>query len=134
MFCLKKFVGTIIMPKFYSVDLRERVLKHLEKNPDKKAASSLFQVGIATIYRWISRKNEKGHVEPLRRPYVYKKIDDQKLIEYVKTHPDHFLIEIAEHFGLTLQAIFYALKRLKISRKKRPRSIAKEMKNQGHIS
>ena len=106
------------MPKSYSVDLRERVLNYLEKNPDKKGASSLFQVGIATIYRWIDRKKSKGNVEPFRRKYAYKKIDDQKLIEYVDANPDHFLSEIAKHFGLTLQSIFYALKRLKIIRKK----------------
>lgn len=116
------------MPKSYSVDLRERVLNHLERNPDKKAASSLFQVSIATIYRWVCRKKSKGNVEPFHRKYAYKKIDDQKLIEYVIANPDHFLSEIAEYFGLTLQAIFYALKRLKITRKKRPRSIGKEMK------
>lgn len=116
------------MPKSYSVDLRERVLSYLEKNPDKKAASTLFQVGIATIFRWVARKKQKGNVEPLRRKYAYKKIDDQKLIEYVEVNPDHFLSEIGEHFGLTLQTIFYALKRLKITRKKRRLSIGKEMK------
>lgn len=116
------------MPKSYSIDLRERVLNHLKINPDKKEASLLFQVGIATIYRWLERKKLKGNVEPFRRKYAYKKIDDQKLIEYVDTNPDHFLSEIAEHFGFTLQAIFYALKRLKITRKKRPRFTGKEMK------
>tara|TARA_B100000315_G_C14047274_1_gene350245 strand:+ start:71 stop:439 length:369 start_codon:yes stop_codon:yes gene_type:complete len=118
------------MPKYYSLDLRERVLKHLEKNKDKQAASDLFQIGIATVYRWVSRKKEKGNVRPLRREYAYKKIDDQKLIEYVKDHPDQFLSEIGEHFNLTPQAIFYALKRLKITRKKRLRFIKKETKKQ----
>jgi putative transposase len=86
------------MPKFYSVDLRERVLHYLEKTNDKKSASELFQVGIATIYRWVSRKKEKGHLNPLRRKYAYKKIEDEKLIHYVHAHPDHFLSEIANHF------------------------------------
>lgn len=116
------------MPKSYSIDLRERVLNHLKTNPNKKDASILFQVGIATIYRWVSRKKETGNVQPLRRKYAYKKINDQKLIEYVQAHPDHFLSEIAKHFNLTLQAIFYALKRLKITRKKRQRFFRKEMK------
>ncbi len=116
------------MPKSYSLDLRDRVLQYLEKNPDKKSASALFQVGMATIYRWISRRKEKGHLQPTRREYAYKKIDDQKLIEYVKDHPDQFLYEIAKHFNLTAQAIFYALKRLRITRKKRLRSIKKEMR------
>ena len=88
------------MPKPYSVDLRERVLNHLEKNADKKAASPLFPIGIAKVFRWVTSKKLKGNVEPLQRKYTYKKIDDQKLIQYiddqkliqyVETHPDHFL-------------------------------------------
>lgn len=116
------------MPKSYSVDLREKVLNYLEKNPNKQIVCDLFQIGIATLYRWVSLKKKKGNVLPLRRKYAYKKIEDQKLIEYVKANPDHFLSEIAKHFGLTLQAIFYALKRLKITRKKRQRFIKKETK------
>ena len=121
------------MPKSYSVDLRERVLQYLEKNKNREAASRLFQVGVATIYRWLSRKKEKGHVAPLRRPYVYKIIDDQKLIDYVEKNPDHFLSEISKHFNLTPQAIFYALKRLKITRKKSSRSTRKEMKKKERV-
>lgn len=116
------------MPKSYSVDLRERVLQYLEKNKNREAASRLFQVGIATIYRWLALKKEKGNVEPLSRPYAYKKIDDQKLIDYIEKNPDHFLSEIAKHFNLTVQAVFYALKRLKITRKKSSRSTRKRTK------
>lgn len=116
------------MPKSYSVDLREKVLQYLEKNQNREAASRLFQVGIATIYRWLSFKKEKGNIEPLRRPYAYKKIDDQKLIDYIEKNPDHFLSEIAKHFNLTAQAVFYALKRLKITRKKSSRSTRKGTK------
>ena len=42
------------------------------------------------IKRYLIKKL-KGNVEPLQRKYTYKKIDDQKLIQYVETHPDHFL-------------------------------------------
>jgi transposase len=122
------------MPKSYSIDLRERVLKYLEKNSNRESASLLFQVGVATIYRWISRKKEKGNVQPLWRPYVYKKIDDQKLVEYVEKHPDHFLSEIAKHFNVTPQAIFYALRRLNITRKKSSPYTKNEMKKKGSIS
>ena len=118
------------MAKPYSVDLRARVLRFLETNKDKKAASQLFQVGIATIYRWIARKKDKGHIQPTQRKYAYKKIDDQKLIDYVEANPDHFLSEIAAHFSLTTEGIFRALKRLKITRKKRLRFIRKEKKRQ----
>jgi predicted DNA-binding protein YlxM (UPF0122 family) len=48
----------------------------------------------------------------------------------IEQNPDHFLSEIAKHFNLSLQAIFYALKRLKITRKKRLRFISKGMQKQ----
>ncbi len=122
------------MPKPYSTDLRKRVLQYLEKEGDKMNASRFFQVGIATIYRWVARKRQSGTIEPLKKRNTYRKIDDQKLIAYVEQYPDHFLSEIAKHFGLTPQAIFYALRRLKITRKKRPRSIRREMPRQGQHS
>jgi putative transposase len=91
----------------YSVDLRERVLEYLESHNDKKAASKLFKIGIATIYRWINQRNEKGHIEPQRREYTYRKLDYNLLAEYVTKHSDYFLSEIADHFSVTEQAIFH---------------------------
>lgn len=116
------------MVRPYSVDLRKRVLEYIEETKDKTKASQLFKVGIATIYRWIARKTQTGNLEPSRSKAYKKKIDDQKLIAYLEQHPDHFLSEIAAHFNTTLQAIFYALRRLKITRKKRLRSTRKETK------
>jgi transposase len=114
------------MSKPYSLDLRNRVLEYIDETKDKVKASQIFKVGIATIYRWIARKTQIGSVAPFSKKIYSKKIDDQRLIAYVTQNPDHFLSEIANHFGTTLQAIFYALKRLKITRKKRLRSIRKE--------
>ena len=119
------------MAKAYSLDLRERVLKYLEKNHEKKEASRLFCVGIATVYRWVRQKKEKGHVVPLQRKYAYKKLDDDQLRKYVEAHPDRFLSEIAEVFSVSPQAIFYAFKKLKITRKKRQLCTGKEMMKRG---
>lgn len=116
------------MCKPYSIDLRERVLDYLSRHNDKKLASQLFRVGIATIYRWVKQQNEKGHLEPVHREYVYRKLDYNLLEQYMKEYPDHLLCEIARHFSVTEQAIFYALKKLKITRKKRRFSIKNEMK------
>lgn len=117
------------MARPYSVDLRRRVLAYIEETADKTKASQLFKVGISTIYRWIDRQKQRGNVEPSPSKVYKKKINDQKLIAYIEKNPDHFLSEIATHFNVTLQAIFYALKRLKITRKKRLRFTRKEMKN-----
>lgn len=112
----------------YSVDLRERVLKYLEKNKDKNTASQLFEVGIATVYRWVKQKREKGHLQPKNRKYVYRKLDYDLLKKHVEEYPDQFLFEIASQFAVTEQAIFYALKKLKITRKKRLRFTRNAMK------
>ena len=115
----------------YSLDLRKRVISFLEDNNDKKLASSLFKVGIATVYRWIKQKNSRGTLAPFKRSYAYRKIDYGQLKEYIKAYPDQFLFEIAHHFSVTPQAIFYALQKLRITRKKRPRFIKKETKTKG---
>lgn len=116
------------MVRPYSLDLRKRVLEYVEETKDKTKASQLFKVGIATIYRWIARKTQTGNIEPSPSKPYKKKIDDQQLVAYLEAHPDHFLSEIAAHFKTTLQAIFYALQRLKITRKKKSRFTGKGMK------
>ena len=107
------------MVKAYSIDLRERVLAYLEKNNNKTVACQLFNIGRTTLYSWIKQKKEKGHLFPSKRKTTYRKINEESLKEYMQTHPDDFLSEIAEHFSVTPQAIFYALKRLKITFKKK---------------
>lgn len=112
----------------YSLDLRERVLDYLEKENNTKIASRLFKVSQRTIQRWAKQKTETGSISPRKRPFAYQKIDLNKLKQYVELYPDQFLHEIAEKFSVTLQAIFYAFKRLKITRKKRVRFTKKETK------
>ena len=50
-----------------------------------------------------------------------QKINPEKLIAYVAEHPDAYQKEIAEEFGCSATAICLAMKRLKITRKKRQR-------------
>jgi len=107
------------MPAPYSVDLREKVLKFLEQNNDRKAASKLFNIGKATVNRWVSQYKKKGHVIPLKRKFAFRRIDPDELKKFIDENPDLFLFEIASHFSVSLQAIFYACKRFKIIRKKK---------------
>jgi len=57
-----------------------------------------------------------------RRKSSPSKIDDKQLRLFVPEHPDAYLREIAEKFGTTLQAAFYASNRLEIALQKRPLS------------
>ena len=62
---------------------------------------------------------EKGDLNVKKPNRPFKKIDPDKLREYVEQHPDAYQKEIAREFGCAQSAVQKALKRLKIKRKKR---------------
>jgi len=102
----------------YDVKFREKVLKYLGKGHTIEEAHQVFEVGTTTIKAWKNLLKETGKLEkrPLeRKPF---KICPEKLMAYISEHPDSYLREIAEVFNCTDAAIFYAMKRLKITRKK----------------
>lgn len=117
----------------YSLDLRKKVLAFIKKGNKRQEASQLFEISQRTIERWIKQEKETGNLEPIKRDFAYKKIDYEQLREHIKKHPDQFLYEIAEEFSVTLQAIFYALKKLKITRKKKLLYTKKETKKKEKI-
>ena len=102
----------------YSNDLRERVLKYVENGSSKTEAAGIFGVCLKTIWNWIERKKQ-GDISPKKKVVLPKKIDCECLFQFVKTNPDAYLREIAEEFGVTIPAVFYACKRLKITLKKK---------------
>jgi transposase len=68
----------------------------------------------------LDAQNARNCLAPKPRRSSPRLIDSQKLQSFVREHPDADLREIAQEFGSTLQAVFYACKRLKISLKKDP--------------
>ncbi|WP_162265610.1 IS630 transposase-related protein [Legionella santicrucis] len=60
-------------------------------------------------------------------------MDDEALKKYIETHPDAHLKELSSHFGVTPSGIWRALKRLKITRKKRLGSMRSEMSKKEKI-
>lgn len=102
----------------YDVELRRRAMEYWENGHSKKETAEVFQVSHFTLQTWKSQLKETGKLEPKKRKEGWRKIEPTRLREYVQQHPDAFLKEIAEQFGCTEVAIFYALRRAKISRKK----------------
>ena len=70
------------MKMAYSIDLREKVVKHHEKGNSIKATALLFEIGTTTVSDWIKLKKETGELKkrPLKRPH--KKIDPEKLKKF----------------------------------------------------
>ena len=115
----------------YSYDLRSKALDYIEKGGSRLDASRIFGVTVQTLINWAKRK-KCGNLAPnttKRRPP--QKLETEKLKAYIQENPDKYLREIAEQFGVTITAVFYACKRLKITLKKRRPSIKKEVMSNG---
>jgi transposase len=76
-----------------------------------------------TIYKWEKQLKKEGNLNKhlVKRPF--KKIDPEKLQEYITANPEAYLHEIAVIFNYSSTAIRKALKRPKIMRKKRQHDI-----------
>ena len=112
----------------YSLDMRERAIELLGAGRSKAEVSEMLGVGRTTLLRWEQRavRGELAAHYPSVRGG--RKVDDEKLKEYVKNHPDAYQAEIGDAIGAKENTVCRALQRLGITRKKRPRSTENEMK------
>jgi len=97
----------------YSVDLRERAVSYVRGGGSRIEASRLFQVGRTTLYRWLNAPDLHPRPAKERR----RKLDKAALAAHVRAFPDALLRERAAHFGVGVNAIWVALKKLKITKK-----------------
>ena len=111
----------------HSKDLRKRALKFVETGGSIKEACLLFEVSRSSFQRWRLKRKNTGSLAPKSRIRVPYKIADEELKTYIDKHPDAYLNEIAAHFQVTIPGVSIALKRLKITRKKRLYFTKKEM-------
>lgn len=102
----------------YDIKYRQRALSYLSEGNSYRKTAAVFKVSTTTLQTWKSQLKESGGLAPKKRVETWRKITPSKLKEYVEQHPDAYLKEIAEEFNCSEVAIFKALKRLKISRKK----------------
>ncbi len=107
----------------YPTKYREPTIEYRKAGHTLEETRQIFKVSISTIRKWEKQWKEEGNLEkkPLHRSY--KKVNPEKLKTYVAEHPDAYQKEIAGEFGCSPTAIYLAMKRLKITRKKRRRDI-----------
>jgi transposase len=115
------------MPKPYSEDLRERVVRAVEMGASRRAAAARFNIGAASAVRWMQRvaqigsalaRASGGSTSPLERHAEF-------LLGLIKEQPDLTLDEVVEALraanlagSRSAVARFYA--RHQISFKKKP--------------
>ncbi len=106
----------------YSLDLRKKVIDYVERGGGVTKASQIFQVGRASIYRWLNRENLEATKVKRRR----RKLNWEALKQDVRENPQQRLIDRAIKFEVQPSAILYALRQMKITRKKNNYVIEKE--------
>jgi len=102
----------------YDTKFRKRTIEyHKEGNSIKKTAQT-SGITTNTVNKWLKQYRETGKLERSYRSYETA-ISVEELLSYLKMKPGAYQSEIAEHFGCHQPVVCRALKRLKITRKKR---------------
>jgi len=103
----------------YSLDLRKKVVSHVESGCSQASAAKIFGIGERTIRRWISLKKERSSLSPKPhgggRPY---KAQASELEEYIISNPDKTLEELAREFSAGRTSIWRCLKKINYVNKK----------------
>jgi len=111
----------------YSKDFIKRAVEYKQEGHTFAQLREAFGIPSATYYDW-DEKLLSGYYDTKTIRERKRKIDKDELKRDVAEKPDAFLRELAEKYGCTESAVFYALKRLDITRKKRPLPILKNPK------
>ncbi len=88
--------------KTYSLDLRERALAALDRGMPRREAVGVFGVSLATLKRWLKRRQEAGSAAPKRKPGMRRRVGAdaegcRALWRQLEEHPEATL---EEHRGL----------------------------------
>lgn len=117
------------MPKPYSLDLRQRVVKAYEEGNESYAAvGAQFDVGEATVNRWVARFRATGSLEPLPHGRGPDSIVDEKglslLCALIDEQRDATRCELAQAYleqtgvSLSVATVGRKLEQLGYTRKK----------------
>ena len=87
----------IMMSIAYGVDLRERVIRYLERGATIYEAAERYEIGVATAGRWMREWRNMGQLEPGKRGHPPGSKLDQ--------HADYLLKLLADQPDLTLEDV-----------------------------
>jgi transposase len=110
----------------YSLDLRRRVAAAVDQHEGShRQVASRFRVSTSFVTRLLSRRRQTGSLDPEPhgggQPPALDREGLKRLLQLVKERPDATLEEVQERSGAdcSIMAIFRALRRLKITFKKK---------------
>jgi transposase len=116
------------------IELRERIVSFVEAGNKQTVAAKIFNVTTATVKNYLKMKKDKGSLSPKPLNRTFRKIDPVELAAFFEKNPDAPLKAASSHFGVTESGIFRALKKVKITLKKRSLSTHNKTKTTGKSS
>mgnify|MGYP002146142517 FL=1 len=104
----------------YGIEIRERVIKYINKGHSQKEAMEVFELHRNTVNRWYKRYKEEGHVEARKRVgNRTRKVDQEELRKYVELlNGEVKLKELGKKYGVSGTQIGKILDKLGFSYKK----------------
>jgi transposase len=114
----------------YSIDFIKSAVAYKQKGHTFTQLRETFGIPSATFYDW-EEKLYSGYYNTKIKRERKRKIDKDELRREIQEKPDTYLRELAERYSCTESAIFYALKKLNITRKKRLLPILKNQNRSG---
>jgi transposase len=103
----------------YSVDFRKRAIEFMDEGHTAKELYTAFRIYPSEINKWRKLLDRTGSLKPQYPKTRKGKIDIKKLEQELERKPDLTLPELAKLFNCTKQSVDAALKKAKITRKKR---------------
>lgn len=117
------------MPKAYSSDLRERVIKAVEAGSSRREAGELFEISASSSIRWLQRWDESGSAAPKPRGGSVSPLEEfaAEILALIAEQPDLTLVEtVAElrrrRIRTSRSSLWRFLDRHGITLKKKPAS------------
>ena len=101
----------------YSRDYRLRAVAYKDEGHTFKELKATFKITAETYYQW-KEKLENGYYDTKIIRERKRKIGKDELKQEAAKKPDACLRGLADKFNCTESAVFHALKRLEITRKK----------------
>lgn len=116
------------MPAPYSDDLRRKALAAVKRKERKIDVSKMFHISRNTLDLWIKREQETGECRAItnfQQGCGHKITDWERFAAFVEQHSGKTQAQLAKLWGdgVTQQNISAAIKKLGMSRKKRPGAI-----------
>jgi transposase len=105
----------------YSRDFKLAVVAHYWESNTKYATAEKFNIGTTAVIRWSNELEKTGDIQGVFdvSGREARKIDPEELKAVVENNPDFLLKDIASIFNCTNEGVRYAMKKAKITRKKK---------------